>query len=156
MTLRPCEGVVLNADSAVRRILVETPSACDSLELSSTQLALIGKFPGQTRVRVEFIDEELEPMLFRVEVQNGDPRSQTLASWAKLTEDRLNREIPDAAISIFLFQDRVFVKGKLGGTMDPQRVLAAVQRDYLQMKRESPVLNDSQGKTMLVNLLTAK
>ena len=80
----------------------------------------------------------------------------TLASWAKLTEDRLNREIPDAAISIFLFQDRVFVKGKLGGTMDPQRVLAAVQRDYLQMKRESPVLNDSQGKTMLVNLLTAK
>ena len=156
VTLRPCEGVVLNANSAIRKIYVEDPSASDSLELNSTQLALIGKFPGQTRVRVEFHDEEIEPMLFRVEVQNGDPRSQTLASWAKLTEDRINRELPDAAVSIFLFQDRVFVKGKPGETVDPQRILSAVQKDYLRLKRESPVLNQSQEKTMLVNLLTAK
>ncbi len=156
VTLRPCEGVVLNVNSAIRKIYVEDPSASDSLELNSTQLALIGKFPGQTRVRVEFHDEETEPMLFRVEVQNGDPRSQTLTSWAKLTEDRINRELPDAAISIFLFQDRVFVKGKPGGSVDPQRILSAVQKDYLRLKRESPVLNQSQEKTMLVNLLTAK
>ena len=160
LTLPSCQGVVLNIKSQVRQIWIENPSFCDFVELGENQIAIIGKSEGETRLKIEFQDSNIRPMLFHVNVKANDPNSKTLSEWECTLESKLNLAAGNGNLSIFLFQNRIFVKGKLDAQIKSEELMSFVQKDFVRMKKENPDLklpgiSDKNHKMILVNMLTA-
>ncbi len=153
-----CAGVVLNTDCEIQEIQIEDSQICDTLELGVQQLAVIGKKPGETRIRVIFKDETVRPALYCVQVENSDANSELLASWGTQIETTLNQDISGARVSVFQFQNRIFVKGILPGNVDVTRVMQAVQSDFVRFRKENPAvkipgITEENRKMVLVNML---
>ncbi len=159
LPLAPCAGVVLNADCNIREIQIENPQICDALELGVQQLAVIGKKVGETRIRIIFSDETVRPVLYRVQVEDSEANSTLLSSWGMQIETMLNQNILGARISVFQFQNRIFVKGFLPGNVDATRVMQAIQNDFIRFQNENPTvkipgITEKNRKMVLVNMLT--
>ena len=148
----------MDTNDAIRAIQVEDRQNCDFIQMTSTRFALIGKVPGTTRVQILFADEEVEPMLFSVNINEGDSSVLLLANWCVEIENQLNQSMKDASISVFQFQNRIFVKGVLGRGVKAPEVLAAVQKDFVRLRKEHsgmeiPGLTSQNRKMVLVDML---
>jgi len=158
LTLYSCQGIVLNVSSQVQQISIENTQFCDSIELGRNQIAVIGKSAGETLVKIEFQDKNIKPMIFNVTVQVNDPNAQILADWGHGMESRLNQSLGNGNLSVFLFQNRIFVKGKLDARFQPEDLMNTVQNDFVRLKKTHPDLKipgitDRNRKMILVNML---
>ena len=152
--------MVLNIKSLVRQISIENTKFCDYVELGRNQIAVIGKCEGKTMVKIEFHDANIKPMLFLVTVQANDPNAKILTDWGHTLESKLNQNAGNENLSIFLFQNRIFVKGKLQSPLHSDELMNIVQKDFVRMKNEQqnlkvPGISEKNNKMILVNMLTS-
>ncbi|MDO4576171.1 MAG: hypothetical protein Q4D98_13265 [Planctomycetia bacterium] len=155
LVLKPCGGVLLNTLYPVRTIRVENRNCCDTVGLSPRQVSLIGKRSGQTRIEVFFNDPAIPPMKLDVTVSAPEGTTEILSRWC----ERMEKAAWDEAqvrVSVFLFQNRIFVKGYVAGRENSHALLSRVQEDFLTLKKASPSLEVPNGKMILVNLLTVR
>ena len=164
LPLTPCGAMILNTYSEIKSVEVENRTYCDTLEMSKTQLAFVGKACGSTNIRVTFQDPTIRPMLIHANVAGGDANALQLTEWSTAMEDafRENTALP-MSLSLFFFQNRIFIKGDVPEQKYADVVLQLVQKHFLELKKESPELHvpqtangQDQDKLVLVNLLTVK
>ena|GEM_PF-2271426 len=161
ISVYPCEGVVLNTNSQIKSVSVKNPLFCDFVELNETQLAIVGKSAGETEVQINFKSTEIEPMIFIIQVQNGNESTQLLARWSQQVEEELAQVLKDSAISVFQFQNRIFVKGYLSENVDPMEIINEIQKNFVQLRKanpqmEIPGITEFNRKMVLVNMLEKK
>lgn len=111
-------------------------------------------------VKIEFHDANIKPMLFLVTVQANDPNAKILTDWGHTLESKLNQNAGNENLSIFLFQNRIFVKGKLQSPLHSDELMNIVQKDFVRMKNEQqnlkvPGISEKNNKMILVNMLTS-
>ncbi|MDO4584736.1 MAG: pilus assembly protein N-terminal domain-containing protein, partial [Planctomycetia bacterium] len=149
--LTPCHGVVLNTESEVREIRMGKRGICDTVEISPRQISLIGKQTGETLLQIFFQNGEMAPMLLRVTVEGGSSEETQWISWC----DKVEKAVLDktgATVSIFLFQNRVFLKGSVSAASTVDVITGVLQEAFAQFQQENPQ-SRLEEKMLLVNLL---
>ncbi|MDO4570951.1 MAG: pilus assembly protein N-terminal domain-containing protein [Planctomycetia bacterium] len=152
----PCAGVVLNANDVIDRVEVENQEIGDTVEITEKQLSLIGKVPGETRLRIHFRQSGVAPLEFRVIVDSSTLENDYLGRWCVALERHFADLGLGEEISVFLFQNRIFLKGKVT-TENADQMLRAIQAEFVRMRSENPelkvpMLEGASRKIVLVNM----
>lgn len=152
--LTPCNGVVLNTQSDILEIRMSRMGHCDTVEISPRQISLIGKQLGETVLQIFFQETALAPMTLRVTVESGNSEETRWIQWCGEMEKRV-QEKTGATVSVFLFQNRVFLKGKVSATSTTEVITQLLQEEFVRFQQENQeILPDK--KMLLVNLLQVK
>lgn len=161
ISVQSCAGVVLNTNSPIQSVSIQNPQFCDFVKLNETQLAIVGKSPGETEVQIAFDSDDVKPMIFMIQVQNGNESTRLLTRWSQQVEEELATVLEESDISIFQFQNRIFVKGHVSENIDPLRIIAEIQKNFVKLKKANPQMTipgitEINRKIVLVNMLEKK
>lgn len=155
-----CDGAVLNLENEVAAIEIEDRVVCDTVAVSSKQIAVVGKSAGNSRIHLVFADPDVRPIIVSVTVSGASSQVALRARWGEEMENELQRRIPGSEISLIQLKDRFFLKGSVPQETEIGLAVSIIQDSFAKFQRANPALDISQsastGGLMLVNMLSAQ
>lgn len=115
----------IRAESRVRRCEVENSAVCEALHFESTEISVVGKAPGETRIAV-WLDEQPEPLVWSVKV-DAQKKPSAVGSDNRALTELLADMYPQSRVRLVSAEGELVVEGKAKNRKEAIQILSFIR-----------------------------